>query len=108
MADVNATTTAAPEAEKPWYESLLTGIGEVAGEALAIKTAGYLSEEREKAGLSQYPDSADQVQPVVDANGGNLTGTLLTGQGGDKTKNWLMIGGGVVLIAVIIISMSKG
>lgn len=92
--------------EKPWYESMITGLGEVASEVASIKVTGYLAQQRQEAGLSALPDSADQLPPAVDANGGNLTGAVNFLQS-ESVKNWLMIGGAVVLIVIIINNMVR-
>lgn len=84
-----------------WYESALSGFGEVVGDALAIKTAGLLNGMKQDAGL--VPKPADQLATRVDNTGANLT----SGTTEAKLKTWMIYGGAVVLIVVILSSLMR-
>ena len=84
----------------PWYESFLNGAGEVVGEALAIKTAGYLNGMRNDAGLPQYPQPQNQTPPVVEPGGKNITKDDQI-----DTKKYLMIGGGVLIVLALLFAL---
>jgi hypothetical protein len=68
-------------------------------EALTIKAAGYLNEQREKAGVYQTT-SANQQETRVNNDGANLTGKV---SGAQNMANWLVIGGGILAALVVLV-----
>lgn len=76
-------------------------------EALTIKAAGYLNEQREKAGIYQT-SSSDQMATRTNNDGSNLTGQQTLAQ---KSANWLMIGGFVfagLIVVVVLVELLGG
>lgn len=88
-------------AEQQWFEKLMGGLGEVASEVAGYHVEGFLNSEKENAGL---PVAEQQTAAVVDADGGNITANVFAGE---NVKTYLMIGGAVVLILIIIKGMMK-
>jgi len=86
-----------------FFESLGQFGSDVFSEALAIKTAGVLNDMRDDAGLAR-PQSANQ-NPVLVGPGGE---TKTLGVADSSLKNWLMIGGAVVLILIILMVLLGG
>ncbi len=86
-----------------FFESLSSFGADVFSEALAIKTAGVLNDMRDDAGLAK-PVSENQKQVLVGPGGENKTFGVVDSQ----LKNWLMIGGAIVLILIVLVVMFGG
>lgn len=90
-----AVQTESANSQESAFSGALDGFSSFISEALTIEAAGYLNKRAQNAGIAPKPE--DQVPVRTDSNGTNLTTENVT----DQAKNWLMIGGAIVLVLVV-------
>lgn len=91
-----ALQTESANSQESAFAGALGGLSGFLSEALTIEAAGYLNQRAQNAGIAPQPQ--DQLPTRTDSNGTNLTTESST----DQAKNWLMIGGAIALVLVVV------
>jgi hypothetical protein len=106
--EATEATTAANAVQRTGFESFTDSFFEwgsnVASQALAIQTAGWLNDMKQDNGLAK--PSIDQPDPVVGPGGDNRTPAVQTEN--QNLKTWLMIGGGLILFLLVVMVLLGG
>lgn len=91
-----AVQTESANSQESSFAGALDGFSSFLSEALTIEAAGYLNKRAQNAGIAPQPEN--QIPTRTDSNGTNLTTESTT----DQAKNWLMIGGAIALVLVVV------